>query len=63
MTIASFILSLFCIFEIICVPAIFLHIGLWSVIILYLLSIFVFISVLWKTKKLPWQCRREKEER
>ncbi len=60
MTIASFILSLFCIFEIICVPAIFLHIGLWSVIILYLLSIFVFISVLWKTKKLPWQVSERK---
>lgn len=60
MTIASFILSLFCIFEIICVPAIFLHTGLWSVIILYLLSIFVFISVLWKTKKLPWQVSERK---
>lgn len=60
MTIASFILSLFCIFEIIYVPAIFLHIGLWSVIILYLLSIFVFISVLWKTKKLPWQVSERK---
>ncbi len=60
MTFASFILSLFCIFEIICVPAIFLHTGLWSVIILYLLSIFVFISVLWKTKKLPWQVSERK---
>lgn len=55
MTIVSFILSLFCIFEIICVPAIFLHMGLWSVIFLYLLLLAVFIIVLWKTKKLPWQ--------
>lgn len=63
MTIANFILSLFCIFEIICVPAIFLHTGLWSVIILYLLSIFVFISVLWKTKKLPWQVSERKDRK
>lgn len=55
MTIASFILSLFCIFEIICVPAIFLHTGLWGVIFLYLLLLAVFICALWKTKKLPWQ--------
>ncbi len=60
MTIASFILSLFCIFEIICVPAIFLHIGLWSVIILYLFSLAVFIFVLWKMKKLPWKMRGKK---
>lgn len=61
MTIASFILSLFCIFEIICVPAIFLHSGLWSVIILYLLSLAVFIFVLWKMKKLPWKMRERRQ--
>lgn len=55
MTIASLILSLFCIFEIICVPAIFLHIGLQGVILLFLLALAVFGLVLWKMKKLPWQ--------
>lgn len=61
MTIASFILSLFCIFEIICVPAIFLHIGLWGVIILYLFSLAVFVFVLWKMKKLPWKMREGRQ--
>lgn len=55
MTIANFILSLFCIFEIICVPAVFLHAGLSGLIALFLLSLAVFILVLWKMKRLPWQ--------
>ncbi len=55
MTIANFVLSLFCIFEIICVPAIFLRAGLSGVIALFLLSLAVFILVLWKMKRLPWQ--------
>lgn len=62
MTIASFILSLFCIFEIICVPAIFLHMRLWSVIFLYLLSLAVFVFVLWKMKKLPWKMREGRKK-
>lgn len=55
MTIANLILSLFCIFEIICVPAIFFHAGLSGVIALFLLLLAVFIFVLWKMKRLPWQ--------
>lgn len=55
MTIANFILSLFCIFEIICVPAVFFHAGLSGVIALFLLSLAAYVFVLWKMKRLPWQ--------
>lgn len=55
MTIASFILSLFCIFEIICVPAIFLHASLSGVIVFFHFSIALFVFTLWKMKRLPWQ--------
>lgn len=55
MTITNFILSLFCIFEIICVPAIFLRMGLRGVIALFLSALAVFALVLWKMKRLPWQ--------
>lgn len=63
MTIACFILSLFCIFELICVPAIFLHAGLWGVMALFLLSLAVFVLVLWKMKRLPWQEYGKVQER
>lgn len=62
MTIASFILSLFCIFEIICVPAIFLHAGLSAVVFGYLFLLVVFVFVLWKVKKLPWQIRNREQK-
>lgn len=55
MTTASFILSLFCIFEIICVPAIFLHASLSGVIVFFLFSIALLVFTLWKMKRLPWQ--------
>lgn len=61
MTIASFILSLLCIFEIICVPAIFLHIKLQGVIVLCLILTAVFVMVLWKKKKLPRPMKKQRK--
>lgn len=55
MTTVNLVLSLFCIFEIICVPAIFLHVRLWGVVLLYLAAVLLFLIVLWKKKMLPGQ--------
>lgn len=63
MTAANFILSLFCIFEIICVPAIFLHAGLLGLIALFLLLLAVFVFVLWKMKRLPRQGNGKEQKR
>lgn len=63
MTAANFILSLFCIFEIICVPAIFLHAGLLGLLALFLLLLAVFVFVLWKMKRLPWQGNGKEQKR
>lgn len=63
MTVANFILSLFCIFEIICVPAIFLHAGLWGLLVLFLLLLAVFVFVLWKMKRLPRQGNGTEQKR
>lgn len=63
MTAANFILSLFCIFEIICVPAIFLHAGLLGLIAIFLLLLAVFVFVLWKMKRLPRQGNGKEQKR
>lgn len=55
MTVINLVLSLLCIFEVICVPAIFLHIKLWGVVLLYAASVLLFLIVLWKKKMLPGQ--------
>ncbi len=61
MTILNFILCLLCIFEVICVPAIFLHLGLQVVILLFLVAVAVLLAILWKEKKLPRQKRQGHE--
>lgn len=53
MTVTTLILSLLCIFECICVPAIFLHVRLWGVVLLYVIAVLVYFYVLWRKKQLP----------
>ena len=58
MTVTTLILSLLCIFECICVPAIFLHIRLWVVVLLYIIAVLGYFFVLWRKKQLP-EMRKE----
>lgn len=55
MTVVNLILSLFCIFEAICVPAVFLHMRLWGVVLLYAAGVVLFFFLLGRKKMLPWQ--------
>lgn len=58
MTAVNFILSLFCLFEAICVPAVFLRVGLRGVILLYGAGIVLLLLLLGRKKLLPWQRKR-----
>lgn len=57
MTVTAFILSLLCIFEVVCVPAILLHMSLRVVVVLYLFVVAGYIFILYKKKKLP-RCKK-----
>ncbi len=56
-------LSIFCIFEIICVPAIFLRAKLVTVIVLFLLALTAYAVIFWRVKGGCRRIREQKEDR
>lgn len=56
-------LSIFCIFEIICVPAIFLRAKLVTVIVLFLLALTAYAVIFWRVKGGRRRIREQKEDR